>query len=130
MLFDGVCVLCNGFVSSLLKVDRKKKLRFMALQNPKARNLNIGLPELAAYLQDFSTVILIDGGKAFVKSDAILQISVYLPYPWRALKLFKLVPRYLRNKIYDFIAKHRYAWFGRKNHCMIPSPEVEQRIIN
>lgn len=102
----------------------------MALQNPKARNLNIGLPDLAAYLQDFSTVILIDGGKAFVKSDAILQISVYLPYPWRALKLFKLVPRYLRNKIYDFIAKHRYAWFGRKNHCMIPSPEVEQRIIN
>ncbi|MCF8366854.1 MAG: thiol-disulfide oxidoreductase DCC family protein [Bacteroidales bacterium] len=129
VLFDGVCKLCNGFINFIIKADRHQKIRFMALQNPKSKNLLTGLPGLKEHYQELSSVVFIDTGMAFVKSDAVLKILAYLPYPWRAMKLFKFLPKYLRDKIYDFIASHRYGWFGKKQQCMVPSQEVLHRFI-
>jgi predicted DCC family thiol-disulfide oxidoreductase YuxK len=78
---------------------------------------------------DLSTVVLVEGDEISLKSNAVLRISGYLPWPWRALKFFRFLPLKFRDWLYDFIAANRYKWFGKKKQCMVPTPEIMDRFL-
>jgi predicted DCC family thiol-disulfide oxidoreductase YuxK len=127
VLFDGVCNLCDASVQFILKRDRKKVFRFAALQSPLGRKIGgvLGLPE-----NSLNTMILVENGRAHLKSGAALRICRRLSAPWPLLFVFILVPRFLRDIVYDFIAGRRYRWFGKKEQCWIPDPEWRERFLD
>jgi len=126
ILFDGVCNLCNSFVQFVIKNDKQKLFKFSSLQseNSKSILLNLGVE------QNLKTVILIDDGVAYFKSDAALKIMKQLQFPFKILCIFIIVPRFIRNWVYDFIAKYRYKFFGKKDTCMVPTQELKERFID
>ena len=115
ILFDGVCNLCNSTVDFLLKKKRGNQFRFISLQSKEGETL------LSQYQipKETDSVILIKSGKYFVESDAFIEISSLLNYPWRLGKFTKIFPGKLRNYIYRIIAKNRYRWFGKRKTCRI-----------
>ena len=126
ILFDGVCNLCNGFVQFLIKRDPAGKFRFSALQSDFGRsqlirfNLN---PDL------LHSVIVIDGDNVLQRSDAALRIVNQLGGPWKILNAFKIFPKSLRDALYSWLARNRYKVFGKRDSCMIPTPELKARFI-
>ncbi len=127
ILFDGVCNLCNSFVQFVIKHDRKERFRFASLQSDFAEK------ELANSFidnQKMSTVILLENGKLYSKSTAALRILKKLNGLWPLLYIFIIVPAFLRNVVYNLIARNRYKWFGKKDSCMIPSPELQRRFLS
>lgn len=129
ILFDGVCNLCNGFVKLLIKVDKKAVFKFCPLQSAQAEKLLAGTSLDPAAANELNTVVFILGRQGFVKSKAILEILRHLGFPWRMLAIAGILPEKLLNFFYDFIARNRYSWFGKKNSCMIPSADIMQRFI-
>ncbi len=129
ILFDGVCNLCNGFVNLLIRIDKKATLRFMPLQSDKTEKTKALTSVMNDLPDNPSSVILIEGEKISLKSNAVLRIAAYLPWPWKVLKYFGFLPNKMRDSIYDFIARHRYQWFGKSNHCMVPTPDVQKRFV-
>ena len=126
LLFDGVCNLCDGFVQFVIKKDPKGIFRFAALQS------EVGIKVLEQYQQekaDLSTVILVDKGKIYTHSDVALQVVRHLGGLWSIFYLFVVIPRPLRDHIYNWIAKNRYHWFGKKQECMIPTPDIQSRFL-
>jgi predicted DCC family thiol-disulfide oxidoreductase YuxK len=122
--FDGVCNLCNGTVQWVIKHDKNKRFKFAALQSKAGEELQ---QQYGGTLPD--SIILNHENKLFVKSDAVLKI-VSLAGGWVALlAVFYIVPRFLRNKIYDFIARKRYTWYGKRISCMVPTPELQSRFL-
>ena len=126
ILYDGVCGLCDRFVQFVLRHDHEGKIRFAALQSDPGREMlrRFSLPE-----NDISFVILIDGGKEYIKSAAVLRTLNYLGAGWRTLAVFRVIPSSLSDVVYDFIARHRYAWFGKYDQCVVPSAEVRKRFL-
>ncbi len=126
LLFDGVCNLCNASVQWVLKHDRKGVFRFAALQSDAGKALlrRFGMPSA-----DFDTVVMVAGDRVFTRSDAALEIVRRIGGAWSLLTVFKIVPRPLRNAVYDWVARHRYRWFGRTESCMIPRPEWANRFL-
>ena len=126
ILFDGVCNLCNSSVNFIIKRDAKDHFKFGALQSEEGKEL------VEKYTIDTSqtdSIILIDNGKAFVKSSAALRIARYLSGGWPLLYAFIILPTFLRNWVYDYIAKNRYKWYGKKESCMIPTPELKEKFL-
>ena len=119
ILFDGVCNLCNGTVDFLIKYDRKKQFRFIALQS------DIGIKATKKFnIPSYTdSVILVNRNQAFTESEAVLEIARLLPFPWNTAIVFVIIPKKLRNKIYRWVAKNRYQWFGKKDNCRIPTPD-------
>lgn len=115
ILFDGVCNLCNGTVDFLMKRDRKKQFRFASLQSETGEFLRLQYRIPA----DSDSVILIKSETVFFKSDAAFEIAGMLPYPWKIAAFLKVIPKKIRNRIYDWIAKNRYRWFGKRDTCRI-----------
>jgi len=115
LLFDGVCNLCNRTVDFILKRDRAKRFRFVALQSEKGKEL-IAKFEIPT---ETDSVILIFKNEVFIESDAVIEIVKLLPTPWKWLTIFKIIPLKLRNRIYNWIAKNRYRWFGRRKTCRV-----------
>lgn len=119
ILFDGICNLCNGTVGFLMKKDRKKQFRFVALQSETGKT----------YIQKFNippsteSVIAIKQNRTYFESDAAIEIAGMLPYPWKLGKLIKVIPKKLRDYIYRIIAKNRYKWFGKTDSCRIITEE-------
>ncbi len=126
VLFDGVCNLCNGSVQFLLRRDRRRRFRFAALQSAAGQAL---LEEYGLPTQILPTIVVLEGGQARVRSDAALHLARRLPWPWPALAVFRILPRPLRDALYDFVARHRYRWFGRTESCMLPTPDVADRFL-
>jgi len=126
LLFDGVCNLCNASVQWVLKRDRKGVFRFAALQSETGRAL---LRQSGLSADHFDTVVLVAGDRVFTRSDAALEIVRRIGGPWSLLAFFKIVPRPVRNAVYDWVARHRYRWFGKTESCMIPQPEWAKRFI-
>lgn len=126
ILFDGVCKLCNGTVDFILKRDRKKQFRFVALQLEagEAMKDHFGVPE------KIDSVILIHQGMVFYESEAVLKIAQILPFPWRLAVVLKIIPLKIRNRLYRWIALNRYRWFGKKPACRIPTSEEIQFFPN
>ncbi|ELZ49244.1 thiol-disulfide oxidoreductase DCC [Halorubrum coriense DSM 10284] len=126
VLFDGVCNLCNGFVQFVLPRDPDGKYRFASLQSDVGGAL---LAEHDLPTDELESIVLIEDGEAYVKSAAVLRIAAGLGWPYRLLSPFRYVPAAVRDGVYDFVADHRYQWFGRKDQCMLPSGDVESRFL-
>jgi predicted DCC family thiol-disulfide oxidoreductase YuxK len=126
ILFDGVCNFCNSAVNFIIKNDKKNRYSFAALQSDIGQRL---LTQYNLPLDKLSTFILIEGGKAYSKSGAGLRIARHLSGLWPALYPLIIIPAFLRDILYNFIAKNRYRWFGRMNECMIPTPEIRARFL-
>lgn len=126
ILFDGVCNFCNGAVNFTIKRDKKKSIRFAALQSEVGIQLTkqYGLPE-----NDMRSFLFIENGKMYNKSTAALKVCRRLTGLWPLVYGFIIVPAFIRNAVYDFIAKNRYKWFGQKQECMIPTPDVRARFL-
>jgi predicted DCC family thiol-disulfide oxidoreductase YuxK len=127
ILFDGVCNLCNGFVQFVITRDPSERFRFGALQSDGARRLLASGPHTAPVSD---SVVLLDEGRVFTRSTAALRIARQLTFPWRLAYLFILVPRPVRDWIYDWVASHRYGWFGRRDVCMVPTPGLRARFLS
>lgn len=129
VLFDGVCSFCDRSVQFVLRRDRLGRFRFAPLQSDAARRAcaaaGVALPTNGA----FDSVVVIAHGKALERSDAALAIAMRLPFPWPCLGVFRIVPRPLRDALYGWIARNRYRFFGRRDTCMIPSPEHRARFL-
>lgn len=126
LLFDGVCNLCNGSVQWVLMHDAKAQFRFAALQSDTGQML---LRQFGLAPAQLDTVVLVAGDRVFLRSDAPLEIVRRLGGGWALLYVFKVLPRPLRNAVYDWVARHRYRWFGRQETCMLPRPEWKGRFV-
>jgi predicted DCC family thiol-disulfide oxidoreductase YuxK len=126
ILFDGVCNLCNGLVQFIIRRDPKGKFRFASLQSTGGRlqlsRFNIN-PDL------LHSIIVIDDDVALERSDAALHIANHLGGPWKILNVFKILPKFLRDAIYNIVAANRYRIFGKKDSCMIPTPQLKERFV-
>jgi predicted DCC family thiol-disulfide oxidoreductase YuxK len=127
ILFDGVCNLCNSSVQFVIKHDKKNVFSFASLQSELGQQLLAGQEQLP---EDLDSIVYFDGKKAFIKSRAILRIFRKLGGLWLIAMVFWLVPRVFRDVIYDWIARKRYVWFGKKEACMIPTPGLKERFID
>ncbi len=127
ILFDGVCNLCNSSVQFVIKRDKKDMFRYAALQS------EIGQQIIKKFNIDTSktdSIILYSNEKGvFYKSTAALKIASKLGFPTNILGLFLIIPGAIRNIVYDFIARNRYKWYGKKEHCMIPTPELKSKFL-
>lgn len=127
ILFDGVCNLCNGTVQFVIRRDRGDRFRFVPLQSELGQELS-----RARHIDtsEVDSIILIDPGTAYyIKSDAALEIVRELHgYGWMPFVL-GWIPRSLRDAVYDLVARNRYRWFGRKDACMVPTPELQKKFL-
>ncbi len=125
VLFDGVCNFCDASVNFIISRDKAGVFRFAPLQS------DIGRALVAKYSipADVDSVILIENGRAFLHSDAALQIAKRLGGGWTLLTVFRIVPRPIRDWFYKLFAKYRYRLFGKKDACMMPTPEIRERFL-
>lgn len=126
ILFDGVCNLCNSSVTFVIKRDLKNQFKFAALQSDAGKQL------VLAHGIDTSSVdsiIFIENGKAYTKSTAALRIAKHLGGAYPLMMGFMIIPTFLRNWVYDWVAKNRYKWYGKKESCMIPTPELRSKFL-
>lgn len=127
ILFDGVCNLCNNSVQFIIKRDKKKRFFYASLQSDAVQSI---LLQFELKNSDFDSIILIDKGKVYQKSTAILKIIKHLNSAWELSYIFIIVPKFIRDFIYSIIAKNRYKWFGKREKCMIPTKELEMRFLD
>jgi predicted DCC family thiol-disulfide oxidoreductase YuxK len=127
ILFDGVCNLCNGAVQFVLRRDPRGHFRFASLQSAAGR---AALAKVGALGTLPDSIVLLADGRVRVKSAAALAIARGLRFPWPLLTVFWLVPYPLRDLVYDWIAKNRYRWFGRRDECWVPTPELRARFLD
>lgn len=124
--FDGVCNLCNGAVNFIIDRDPKNRFRFVALQSETGQELLSRYPPADGPV---NSIVLISEGKSYVKSDAALAIARHLSGVWPVLTVFKILPRFLRDAVYDLIARNRYRFFGKQDACRLPTPELKSRFL-
>lgn len=127
LYFDGVCNLCNNTVRLIIRHDRKGLFRFASLQSAAGSHALADMARHGIIIPE--SVVLQYRGRYYTKSDAVLQTAKLLGGTWCLLLAGYLVPRFLRNIMYDRIAANRYKWFGRKDKCMVPTPETKSRFL-
>lgn len=127
IFFDGICNLCNASVNFVIKHDKKAQFLFASFQSDAAKEilLHFNLKNL-----DVNTVILVEGQKVYDKSTAVLKIAKQLDGGTKAFYAFFIIPKIFRDWVYDFIAKNRYRWFGKRDSCLIPSIELKNRFLD
>lgn len=126
VFFDGICNLCNGTIQFLLKRDKTEQFVFASLQSDAAKNI---LLQYNVKKIKMNSILLIEDGQVYDKSTAVLKICKHLNWPWNMMSVAKVLPLSFRDKIYDYIARHRYKWFGMKNTCTMMLPEYKNRFI-
>ena len=127
VLFDGVCNFCNSSVNFIIARDPEARFRFAPLQSSLAEKL---LDEKGVDRESTDSVMLVENGKVYMYSTAALKIARNLSGLWPALYVFIVVPRPIRDYFYKLFAKNRYRMFGKKDQCMIPTPEIRERFIS
>lgn len=126
VLFDGVCNLCNGAVQFIIRRDTRSCIRFASLQSDFGRKQLIRF----GYSPDnLYTILVIEGDRLHEKSDAVFRIASQLDAPWRWMKMFKLLPRFIRDGVYDLVSRSRYKIFGQRDSCMIPTESLKARFL-
>jgi predicted DCC family thiol-disulfide oxidoreductase YuxK len=126
ILFDGVCNLCNGSVVFIIKRDKKDVFRFAALQSEIGQEL---ISKLHIDTSKTDSIILVTNDSYVSRSTAALKIARELSGGYPLLYAFMIIPAFIRNFVYDIIAKNRYKWFGKKESCMIPTPELKAKFL-
>lgn len=126
IVFDGKCVMCSHFATFVMKNDRRARLRLLAAQTPLGEALyrHFGLNHGA-----FDTYVLLENGACRVRSNAALRIVSILGFPWAVLGIGRVLPRSWRDAVYDFVARHRLAWFGVRQTCYAPSAADAKRFV-
>ncbi|MFC7114957.1 thiol-disulfide oxidoreductase DCC family protein [Natronoarchaeum sp. GCM10025703] len=127
LLFDGVCNLCNASVQFIIERDDEGVFSFASLQWDSADEL---LDAVGAPHGDLDSVVLIEDGQYYRKSSAAIRAARHLGLPWSLLAVGTILPKRVRDRIYDFVAEHRYGWFGKKDQCMIPDEDVSDRFLD
>ena len=122
LFFDGVCNLCNRSIQTIIKKDSHQKFKFASIQSDAAKEI---LLQSDNYNSDIDSIILLNKNHLYYKSSAILRVCKILGGVYYFLLIFWLVPKPIRDWVYDFIAKNRYRWFGKQESCMIPSVEMK-----
>ncbi|MHB1147189.1 MAG: thiol-disulfide oxidoreductase DCC family protein [Lutibacter sp.] len=127
ILFDGVCNLCNASVNFMIKHDKKAQFLFASFQSDAAKEimLHFNLKNL-----NLDSIVLIEGGKIYEKSTAILRITRLLDGGFKLLYFFMVIPKSIRDWLYNAIAKNRYRIFGKRESCMVPSLELKNRFLD
>lgn len=127
LLFDGVCNLCNGFVQTIIKNDKNNIFRFSSLQSGTGQRV-------VAYINRRQPVpdslILLYRDKYYTQSDAAIKTAELLGNKWHIMRLGYFFPKAIRNSIYKLVARNRYKWFGKKEHCMVPTEDLQSRFLD
>jgi len=125
VLFDGHCNLCNTAVQFIIKRDRRAYFKFASLDWPFAAQLM----EEQKELMQVDSILLLEKGELFTKSTAALKIAGRLDGLWPLMKIFFIVPTFIRDRIYNWVAQNRYKWFGRRTSCMVPDDDIQNRFL-
>ena len=126
VFFDGVCNLCNRSVNFLISKDKKNSLKFAALQNEYAQNL---IPKEVLNRWDLDTIIVYMDGKFYDRSNAVLKLCKILGGLYSVFLIGYLIPRFIRDGLYRLIANNRYRWFGKTEHCRVPTKALKERFL-
>lgn len=132
LLYDGLCGFCSESVQRILRFEKEKTLLFAALQSDFGKSILARHPDL----KNIDSVVFVAPSvspgheSVFVRSDAVLQIARYLGGPWKLALAAYVIPRSVRDYLYDQFARRRYRWFGKLDACLIPSPEVRARFLD
>ncbi len=128
ILFDGICNLCNDVVLKVIKYDKKNIFLFSSLQSKIGKEIT---DHLGIDISKIDSIILYEPGVSYdIKSTAALKILQDFSGIWNLFSILLLLPEGFRNLIYDYIAKNRYKWFGKKEKCMIPTPELKEKFLD
>lgn len=126
VVFDGQCLLCNGWVQFLLRHDRSQRIRFASIQSAVGQQL---LARAGLQVEGLQTLLVIDGERSWQHTAAILRVLHALGWPWRLAWVGWLVPAPLRDALYRWVARNRYRIWGRSATCMLPAPEHRARFL-
>ncbi|MBL0254670.1 MAG: thiol-disulfide oxidoreductase DCC family protein [Chitinophagaceae bacterium] len=126
ILFDGICNLCNRSIQFVIKHDKEKVYRFAAFQSKAGQKL---LQQYNLPLKQYSSFLLIENNKAYSQSTAALKVAKNLSGLVKLAVVFNIVPAGIRNIVYNFVARNRYQWFGKKESCMVPTQDLKARFL-
>ena len=127
ILFDGHCNLCESSVLFVIKYDKKEEFRFVSLQSDLGKKI---LHHIGMDSKHIDSIVLYEPGIAYYyKSQAALEIAKSLGGFFHFGTLFRIIPNGIRNSVYDYIAKNRYVWYGKKELCMLPTPEIQSKFL-
>lgn len=126
LFFDGVCNLCNSLVRFIIRHDRRKRFRFSPLRSEMGQHF---LQEHGLATQHFDSLVYWRKGNVLTRSTAALNVARDLGGAWPLAYGFIIVPRFIRDVMYDLIASKRYRWFGKRETCMVPTPELRERFL-
>lgn len=129
VLFDGVCNLCHASVRFIIARDPRDRFRFGALQGDAARGELARRDMTTDTTTEMTTFYVVQGEQVLEKSDAWLAVVKQLQNPWPILAVCRVIPRGIRDRIYDFIGANRYRWFGRKDSCPLPDPDLAHKFL-
>ncbi|MBI1781404.1 MAG: thiol-disulfide oxidoreductase DCC family protein [Sphingobacteriales bacterium] len=127
VLFDGVCNLCSSSVQFILKRDKKDQFLFGSLQGNYGQQV---LKQNNLPADTFNSFMLLEGDKLYTRSSGALRMLKYLGGGWSLLYIFIIVPKFIRDALYNLIAANRYKWFGKKNECWLPKPEWKEKFLD
>jgi predicted DCC family thiol-disulfide oxidoreductase YuxK len=128
ILFDGVCNLCNDSVIKVIKNDKKNVFLFAPLQSEIGEKI---IKKIGVDTSKIDSIILYDpSGAYYIKSSAALRVMNEFPGLWKLTQIFRILPAAFNNIFYDFVARNRYKWFGKKDSCMIPTPELKAKFLD
>lgn len=126
VLFDGICNFCNSAVNFVIKHDTKNCFKFTPIQSEAGKSL---ITQFKINLTGIDSVILIKENSYYIKSTAFLKIINKLKGLWKIFYIFIIIPRPIRNFFYDILARNRYKWFGKRDECMLPTKDMEERFL-
>ena len=126
ILFDGVCKLCNAWAKFIIKYDKKNVFKLASVQSPQGQAI---LKYFGRSTETFDTMILVSDCQSYQKSTAFFKVIKYLPYPFKLIYVFIIIPRPIRDWLYDCIALNRYALFGQFQQCLLPDIQHENRYL-
>lgn len=127
ILFDGVCNLCNSAVQFVIRHDKNDVFRFVALQSELGQDI---LNHIGINPKNIDSIILYEPGIAYYyKSQAAIEIARNLGGFWHFGTIFRIIPTPIANQLYDYVAKNRYKWYGKKESCMMPTPELKSKFL-
>lgn len=127
VLIDGVCHMCQGLTQFIIRRDPRGIFRFASLQSEVGQKL---LKQGGMRESSIDTMVLIENGKYYTRSTGALRIARRLRFPWPLSYVLILIPPFLRNLVYRWVAKNRYRWFGQSSECMIPTPDIRRRFLS